>query len=596
MNRTLITAILVLTLAAPALATGADSVEQYIPADAQLVVAVKDLPGTYQRWSTSPLARLWDDPSVREFLAPLHDQMAEESIDEAVLEETGYTVAELLELFPGGMAMFVPDLVALAEAEGPDLFEAGAGFVAMASGGSRIDDLEALILELEDRETDDPEYSESFVDTTQDYRDIVLHIEQRIDLEEPRDEISWAVVEDVLAVASDPDTLRTAIDGILDGPASGRLLDSSDPAMREVGSDDLWAYIDLAPLIPMMESSLTEDLAENNPSGIDPDALMDAIGFRAMRTAFVGIGMEGDTTRVSMGATMAENVGLFRLLAFENRPLRQVPGIPADAANFSVTHFDFQEAWQSLEDGFNQVNPMFLAMAAGQFNGWQEAQGLQLDLRRDLLENLGTRIVGIQLAPEGSIDSIADPNLEDQVVILAIEDRQGLEGLIESVKSSVSQGGELFETREFMDVAIHTVKAASPDATTPRVSYAITDESLYVSVGQGRALEGALIARARPDAPSAWDQPDVRRAVATVSGDVASFSYQATDVWLEMVFNLVAFLGATSEDDEMVFDTDAIPPREVVREYLGPMVSVLTKSQSEILVRSWIMPAAGDDS
>jgi len=587
-------------LCLPLLAASSTQVDRLIPADAELAVVVRDLPKLKSQWASSPWAGLWEDPAMRAFFAPLHRELAEEGWNEKLIEETGYELDEIVALFSGGIAAYVPDMMELLQFFESEDAEIGGDMpiVIMADAGERIGDLEALMLQLEEREAEETDEDTPYIDVVREYRDVAMHIEQRIDLDEPKDEASWAAVGNTLAVAGTPELLQEAINNVLDGLDDGPLTASSEVGVAEhLSGRDAYVYFDLRPMVPVIEEAIAETLAEDNPMGMDPGAVMRALRLDAARASFMTLNLDSRTTRLGFGMTMTSDVGVFRLMAIDNKPLSKVAGIPADAASFSITHFDFQVAWQAVEEIVNAINPMYLAMAGGQLRGWQEAQGVQLDLRGDLLENLESEIAAVQLEPEGAVEAMGGLAGDDQLTIITISDREAFERLVDALKSGLSRGNEVFEKREFLGTTIWTAKAASPDAATPRFAYAITDRHAYISVGSSRALEAVLMARNRDDAPSAWDRLEVKRALGSVPGPVAFFAYQVTDVWMERLFSMMAV--ACASDDEGRFsicDPAEAPTAEVFRRYLGPLVSTMTKSNGEMVVDALIMSVEGDDS
>jgi hypothetical protein len=566
-----------------------DQVDRLIPADAGIAGAIRDLPATSAAWADSPLARLWDDPAMRAYFAPLHRKLQEESLDDRLLEETGYTSDELVAMAPGGVAFYFRDFATFMTALDADpdgLAAEDVDAAVLIGAGESAEEVATLIQELIERDAEDAE--DTHVPTTREYREITMHIQQRIDLDEPRDEGSWAVVDGVVAVSSNPDHLQTIIDRVLDGDDSG-LLTSDDPAIADLAANDAYLFVDIAPYIPLLEESLATEFAVQNPAGLDATRLVEALGLNALRSATMSLDMDGGMTQMDMVITMSENVGLMKMMAFENRPIERVEGIPAHAENFGVNYFSIETCWTAIEEMVNAINPMYLAMASGQLAGWQEAQGLSLDLRRDLLENIGSTIVSLQFmgdVEEGVEDLDA---MEDQVVIFEVLDSEALTNLIETLKSGVSQGNELFESREFLGVEIHTLKETSPDAATPRIAYAVTDQHLYLSVGAGRSLEETLAARANPDAPSAWDQPDVIRALAAIPGNVASMNYQDTGAMSALLFEVMSFVAMDTTEDDLIFDPAAVPTPEVIRQYLGPIVSFMSKDDTSIQLRAVVL-------
>lgn len=568
----------------PCLAASAvDQVDRWIPAEAEIAVVIRDVPALYERWNASPLATLWADPAMRSYFGPLHETLAEADLGGTFIEETGLTIDEFVALFPGGIAFYFEDLLAFDDVvDQPDAssISSEVPLVILAGAGDQSEDLEALMLDLEEREAENRDEDSAFIDEIREYRDITTHIERRIDTEEPEDRESWAMVDDTLVFAMNPDALQVVIDRILDETADP-LLAADKASGSGLDSGDAFVYLDLEPLIPLMEKGM-----QNNPAGLDAEVVMRAVGLDALRSAHAVISIGEDATSLDLGLRIAEDVGIFRVLAFQNTPLTRVEGIPRRLSNLSVTHFDFQASWNAVETMMNAINPMYLAMGAGQFNGWQEANGLQLDLERDLLENLGTRFVGVQVPTESS------GPVTDVLMILDIKDRQGLERMIESLKAGLSQGSEFFESRTYLGTTIHSAKKIAETSGDTQFAYALSDQALYVSMGPGRSLEDTLAVRNDPEAPSGWDSDEIQRALSSVSGPVASFSYQNPADWIESLVQILTVMQTASEDSEVhVVDPESDPPTEVVTEYLGPMVSTLTKDSTGFGLRIWILPA-----
>jgi hypothetical protein len=236
-----------------------------------------------------------------------------------------------------------------------------------------------------------------------------------------------------------------------------------------------------------------------------------------------------------------------------------------------------------------------MAMAGAQLAAQIQRAGVELDLRRDVLENLGGELVMVQSAPT-LIDPDADPQSlvqQQQVMGLSIKQRQSFELAIEALKTMAGQGSELFESREYIGNTIYTLKLQQATGT---IAYTITDGYLFVSFGSPEALESVLV-QMGARGTTVWDQAPVRRALAALPEGAAGLSYQDMgELGHTMLEAMATVAGMELEDPAEVIDPEAIPDPDTIGKYLGPAVTAVYKDGSSLLLRTRMLASTSRDS
>ncbi len=597
-----------LAVLVPRPAAGSPPIESLVPADADLVMVVRDAAAFRTELAAGPLGSLWNDPELKRFLEPLRHNLGVDDWDERLRKETGYDLGGLLELFSGGFAFYVPSIAELVKATQAD--EEGSDrvvpFVLLASAGDRAGELEALLLDQEEKEKRESDVGDSTrVDVEREHRGVMMHIERRIDLDEPRDLESWARIGDVLAMTGSAEHLELVIEQVLDGLQGPSLLAAPEHAVaaRSLAGSDAYTLVSLASLAPMVRSMIAEKIADaDQPPPLDLQAVLTAIGFDDLELVFWGVDLDGRAVTLDIGLTAARETGLLKMIAFGPGKAPRPGIVPASARSMGSTRFDFAAWWQAVEEALNAINPAILAMGGQQLAGVEQKAGVELDLRGDLLDNLAGDFIAFEVpvddvgGPDAS-ESAETPEPQDQVIALSIRDRSGLERLVNGLKTAMSGGGELFTSREFLGTTVWTFAGPDPSATLP--AYAFTDEYLLVSFSNAghQSLEALLIAASRPGG-SAWQRPDVQAALAQLPADAQSVGFQSAEsamrIWTAMLTGFcTAAAGSEDEegDEEVPCDPANAPDPATLARHLGPIASAWTKQGSSVVLQMIMLPA-----
>jgi len=574
-----------------------------VPAGAPVVAYVADVPGAMDEWAASPLAELWNDPQVRKFFAPLRDEVDIDRWNEMVREQTGFSIDDIKEMFTGDLVIFIDDLDVGLE-EGEEDFDFS--MTALATVGENAEKVEKLILEQEAKaaaeEDAEDEGEGETTNEIREFRGVDLHIVREFSTDEIVDEIGWAIVDGVLAVASPVDSLERVVAGILDGGVDDPLRSGTNFATtkKHIRSADGWIFMDVEPWLPLLRTAMTQGLAAaqdaGNPFPIDQTNLTDSLGVEAMQAFFASFEFDGRITDMNFGATYTENRGLIKLIAYGPGKAPRLTYIPLDSDSFTTATFDFQNSWSAFVEIMNGINPSLMGMAAMQLQSMTQSAGAQLDLRRDLLENLSGEMASIQNL-EGIIgDTFAELQLEqDQVIVFGIHQHEALENTIETIKGMVGRGSEFFTERDFEGHTIFTLDMPQAEGEEPGndVAYVITDSHLFISMGTPATLEKVLL-KLGDTKTSVWKLPEVRRAVGMLPEGFSAVQYQDLRSIGDLAFHAIALadsLHADDGEDLRICDPSSIPDAGIVGRYFTAGVSGVWKDDRSLLVRALVLPA-----
>ena len=598
--------ILVLVITATGQAAVIDLTD-VVPTGAPVVYYVADVPGAMEEWAGSPLAGLWNDAQVQAFFAPLREELEIDRWSEMVRQETGYELDEIITMFTGDLVVYLEDIDIVLDEGAEDVDFSVAMLVRVGENSSKV---EKLILQQQEKlaegdednvEEDDSEASHEI----REFRGIDLHVETLFTNEELTQETGWAMVDGVWAFASPIESLERAVAGILDGGVDDSLRSGTNFATisSHARKADSWLFIDIDPWVPMLRTAMEEGLAAAQEAGspfpVDPATLMDALGIEAMQALFATFAFEDQKMGMNFGLTYTEDHGLIKLFAYGPKEAPRPTFIPIDSDSFTTAYFDFGDAWSAFVDIVNGINPALMGMAAMQLQSMTQSAGAELDLRRDLLENLTGEMVSIQNL-EGLIgDTLAEIQLEqDQVFVLGINQGESLENAIETIKGMVGQGSQFFSERDFEGHTIFTLDVPQAEGEAPgaEIAYVITDGHLMISVGSPATLEKVLLKLGTKGA-SVWKVASVRRALGQLPEGGAAVQYQDLISIGDLAFHAIALADGirTKDDEDFQFcDPSAIPDPGIVGKYLSSGVSGVWKNGRSIVIRTLVLPANQD--
>jgi len=578
--------------------TAATNLTEMVPAGSPLVTYVADVPDTMDHWESSPLAKLWNDSQVKAFFAPLREEMKIDQWDELVRAQTGHSLDEIEKMLTGDLVVYIEALDLEMEKGAEDADVSGALLVAI---GDNEKNVETIILAQEKRLVATSDDDRKITLETREFRGVKLHI---TDVTEGDFDIQsgWAIVDGVLAYASPVASLERAVTAILDGGVENDITTGANFATvsSHIRNADSWFFMDMASLAPVIREAAEKAAAiaqeGGSPFPIDPTAIVHGLGVDAMQAIFATFSFGEQTTIMDFGLTYTENRGLIKLLAYGPGEAPRPAFIPADTDAFTTVTYGFSDAWSGLVEIVNGINPALTAMAAMQLQSVAQNAGVELDLTRDLLDNLTGEVVTIQNFDGISGTNIADLELQqDQVIVLGIGNRGALENAISDITAIAGQGSELFTTRSFDDHTIFSLNLGrnADEASANEIAYTVTDGHLLVSIGSPTTLEKTLRGMGTKSG-SVWKERKVKQALATLPTGATSIQYQDPADLGDLVFRGIAMADGFDENEDESFeicDPDAMPDDGIFAAYFSSAINGIWKDDRKLVIRARILPA-----
>lgn len=585
-------------VASAALPAAEPALDHLVPEEAALVLAVEDLPALRTRLAASPLGRVWEDEEVRKFVAPLRTNPDYLKLSEKLKTETGYSVEELLGLATGDILFTVP-LSSLQFAK--------ARLNADALLVLEVGENEAKLNELLARRRTGKDGATP-AETTEDYNGATLHIlgatptgatEERAG-EDAKSAI-WAVHEGRAFLASSRELVTGALDAVA---AGGHVRPLASAARyravvdRAGGRPDYVFLADLGSVYPLVVAGIeasADPARQPNAMGIEPLNVLKALGLDALGVvSSTGVIASDGSSTSDLVLTYDEPRGVLNLVAYRDGPVARPDWVPAGWTNVSSQNFSVPDLYAELERMLDRVSPMLAGMAMGQIKAFDRQ--MNIDLKRDLIGNFGTNIIGGLVPPVGSSATKPPPYDElEQFFAVSLADAAAFERTLDALKGRFlgPDGGPL-EKRDYLGRALHvfTPPAGAPDATKG-FAYAIADGWLLVSIGSASPLEAVLQRMNKAEsAGSFWARSDARAALADVPA--SAFSIQVAD--LPTVFASICALAVKAQaergpDETPLVDASATPGAETFAKYLSYVVTHGERKADGFYIKSFT-PAA----
>ena len=559
---------------------------QLVPLGEALFVAIEDMPKMREEFGRTALGLTWEEPELAQFFAPFRENPKFSEMLEKLKAETGRTPSELLDFITGDLLLTVPASSFKLTSQKGD-----ADALLLIEVGEN----EGKILELITQQQAKIQAAGPVLETTEDYNGVTLYLVKPRDeqagaatpaegeLQQPEQTMVWALHEGRWFIA----TQRSLVTGALDALATGGLSESlagsaAYAALRggeQSGRPGYAMRLNFKALYPALIASIEaarDPQQAPNPMGLDPLNIINALGLDAL-DAFSATGRieEDGAMRGVFSITYTEARGVVNLLAYRDGPVAKPDWVPANWINVSTQNFSLADVYTELEGILDRVSPMVAGMALGQVRAFDRQ--LKIDLKRDLVGNLGPAMVSAVAMPSGaSVEKPVPYDEMEQFFAFALADSAAFERTLDALKGRFfpAAAGPLIETRDYLERKIHvmTPQAGAPEGAKG-FAYAITDGWFLVSVGSATPVETAIQGMAKPDAASAfWARPDMRAGFEEMPA--SAVSVQATDlrVLLASLCALAVKTQATSENAETRFvDPEALPGSEVFSRHLGPV-------------------------
>ena len=572
-----------------ALTAGETDLVGLLPDDTLGVVHIRSLPAFRTHWNYNPLAKTWAEPEVQAFIAPALTKYREENsggLNEVIQAETGMTPEELMDLFPGEIAIVLPNLLSLVSDDDDEMPQ----LLFLAQIGDDPIPIENLFMRLSENESDEIAEEEFQGETIRTVR--LLNEEA----EAPEDSFSWVIFDGLVALGTKITDVQQLVDNAKRGGAEEPLVKS--PGFQAIYRDDPEAhivlYLSLGGVIQHALAEFREAEAANGPDqpstlamvGMTPEGIVTSLGLDKLTTLY-GAGVLGrDATLFSTGIKWSERPEIMRILAYGDPPAPRPDFIPDSWISVSSSRFSVAQMYVGLKEVLQIASPALVGLLEMKIAGLNQALGI--DIERDLIGNFGDEIIQAEALTDRGI-SAENANPTEQLWAVSIKDADTARRMVDALTAMAPGLGQALESREYLGETIYSMlppevpggqPAGAP--TSPGFAYAITRNHVFISVGGPSMLESA-IQGLDGASNSIWANQKIAEALGTLPPGESMIAYQDTKQIVATVYELITkgddWFGDSetqgADEDEALYDMDAKPSADVLAKHWGLGVSAV---------------------
>lgn len=479
-----------------ATSTSAESLTKYIEPDVEFFVLVPSLAETREQWATHPVAEIFADEAIQELMGFTASE-AEVSDDEpsgftqVMNQEFGLTWDELLELFPGQMALMFYNL-------SDSLLQTGERHqgVLMAEFSADEDRLNTLMQIQFERNAKAQKAVNPVVEHTlieESFMGETLYMDETFNGEVTYIEDGFALVDGIFLLGSE-ERLRRAVELIKEGGAAIDTTATYQRSREASGGGDLQLYVNLSSMLYPLNDALMAKFFEGGMAmlGVTAQSVESALSLQSIDAAFIDLELTESGGLAHGGILYNEKSGLLRMVAYGDGSLPEAAYIPESVVATTISTFDIGEMLVELEKVLAVANPSVPLLLNIQLQRLKAETGV--DFRGSILENLSGDVVTVSVLKE-VLRGGEGPSVE-QMYVIGIQDGAALSQALEALKDIIPGAREMIETQEYEGQTIHTFKGlAGPtqrNAPVNDFSYAITRSELIVNVGRIGLLQEVL--------------------------------------------------------------------------------------------------------
>ena len=571
--RPLLAAALCLCLTLSAIA--ATPFENVVPENAFLLISAKNVPAMVETLKGYSVYDLWNEPSVQRFLEKPIARINEEL--QKAEGEAGVTLDEVKALFQGQVALFMaPKDAQTAE------------FVFMMDVGDKGPQaqkmIQALMAKARNGGPEAQVVEEPFEGTT-----LMKVVAQG----GPDAQGAYALAGNVLLVGDGDsiDAMKRTITSLKTPPQRSVLHAANyQNALSRVGKDaDFVAFIDVAGLLNALPPET--QVAQFRP--ILSSLGLDGVISGAMTYRF---GKDMAENRIFLNLA-GEPRGVLRMVIPEAGPLHTGQDVPASAASFMASRFDFVRAYDELEKILAMFQPMAVQQLKMQEQQISQTIGQPFNLRNDILSVFG---------PGVSMYSVLDETqpmerAQKMVVSIDVTSNAAFQAAFDKLRKAVPMAFAMMQPSEYLGHQVYSMsQPQAPNAPQakqqmPVPGFVATDTRLIIS-NDVESLKAHLRRAGKADGLA--ERADFKSQLSALPADKRVFiSYSdprnQAAVFLEALRTgqFAPILGAMASNPEAqeivsLIDFSLTPPTEDVVKHLTPKAGVAVVGPDGLLVVS----------
>jgi len=593
----------------------AGGLENYLPETTSFVLSTADTSNLYDRIRKCSLFRLASDPEVAAYLG-VGDDLDIEDFQKEFKDEAGIEFSEFLSFFEGQVILAVLEFDTMIKED----LEHDLPIVILADISGHEDDVEAVIERLEENEEDEETDSANTL-RVDEVEGVPVHFWfEKDDEGELLPDGGWAIAGGMLLVSGQQTVLEDFIRQALGEPRPDNL--GNDPGYRKLvrslkEGTDVSFFLDLRPLVKLFNEAMQEE-AENDASAapgqdapekppFDVEKLIPVLNLDVLENVGAGLHLSSTAIEITGALHYSADLGLLRFLAYGPDPAPRPDFIPADVVAFGTAFFDISRAWETLELGVGTLFPGVLEMAGGRLAMMTSQAEIELDLRKELLENLSGKIISMTFENEedpGETIPLLGAMNSNIVVLIGIHDTQTMqtlldkgEILIKSITAAQGQAGEgnLFSRETVDDMTIYSINQSEGEQSQKAGPvFAVMPEYFAVSL-QGKAPLRHVHSMMHSEGRTVWQKPEVQEAFGKIPAEANAIQFadaaMVMRIWLAAFKNgyETAKVKAGGEPAEEA----AIPSEAVIRKYIKGISAYSVKGPHSWSGRFSIIDAGG---
>ncbi len=382
-------------------------------------------------------------------------------------------------------------------------------------------------------------------------------------LELPPVNLAWWVEGKHAVFVLSTDTPENIVKNMT-SPDHDRLTDQ--PLFQQVASfkrfeTDSRAFVDVFDLI-RMSARLRKEMPK----------LLDDLGMMGLRSLVLYSGFEGRAARGLIEWDMpGPRKGLLTLFTGKPFQLGDVPPLPPDVVNWSMSNFDiaalYDIGYKAAEQIVSLVSPEDVPKIKESIK--QVNDFLGIDLRKDLLSSLGDRFVSYTSPADG-------PLFLGQTLLFKVKDAEKLEGALEQIIKNLSAavGKEIrIKKRDYHGAVIREVYVQEKGFFFVP-TYTIHKDWLMLSLYPQPVQ--AFIQRNKGQLAAWKPSEQTKSSLSKLPSEFVSISYSDPRPAVKQLMAIAPIIAGlvTSFNPSLNFDVGSLPATQEVTKHLFPNISV----------------------
>lgn len=557
--------------------------ERVLPDSTIFVFKINDAKAFRDAFRGSHYGQLWNDPAMKDFRDDVIQKIEEHT--RVIKEKVGLTFRELIELPQGAVT------VAVLSRDDPKLPIAVA---VMADAGDNKDKMaDALAKATKQAEDSGAKKSE------EKFNDLTIHILRDAGGDKPKENqekggeksppdisLAWAQADNVFyftgaSTGSEVDVIKD-----LTAHREGRdnSLASNDAFTRTMAKTEAskaqvnW-FLDIAKVIKL---GLKVSAKGNEGQMQQNEVLLQTLGVDGLKSvggAFAFNAGRYDSQSKTFFLAPKPVQGLLKIFSFPLARLRPESWVPASVASYQSISWDFDQAYDAIDQVVNQFQPGMINLVEQQLVG--PNGGAPLSFKKDVFGPLGNRVT--------IISDFKKPVKEDSqryLISVALDNSKAFQDTLNRV-FEITQNAP--KKREFQGTTIYDVdlpgmpNPAAPGAPAIKgtLSFAIAKETFFVTTDTG-LLEQIL----RPGSSGLEENAGFQSVVKEMPERVSGMTFVRPEESARLLYDLVKsgqyekalqqFIGANARGPragqvpklDKVIPNEKLPDFSVIAKYL----------------------------